>query len=290
MKHWLFLFSGIFLYGFVTAQLVEVRANYNSVGDVDFVAYNNTPAPLFLNIDFADLQNSSFDEPLPYMKRIEPGFNTLFTLLRQLDADVPRFHYQIKYYRSNPFSQVDLNFPYLIPLAPGENATIIDVHSIAGFRGAKEPDSWAATGFRVKPGQPVYACRSGTVVEIAGEKRITDPQTWYHAWNNSVTLLQPDGTLICYRHIDSKKEKLKINQKVFAGQPLGEVVPDSDELIIMVFQSSPDSEAYRFIIPQYVKTREETGLLISSETHTVVHPVQIRGLEMTRRERRKYLK
>ncbi len=145
---YIFLFTAIC----TNAQLVEVQANYNSVGDVDFIAYNNYKAPLFLNIDFADLENTTFNETLPYIKLLEPGFNNLFTLQRYLDADVPRFNYQIKYFRSNPMAHVNLDFPYLIPLAPGTNVQPFGVKNVQGFWGAGEPKGWLATGFEVKPG------------------------------------------------------------------------------------------------------------------------------------------
>lgn len=274
----------------INAQLVEVQANYNSVGDVDFVAYNNTSAPLFVNIDFADLQNTSFNEPLPYIQKIEPGFNTLFTLLRDLDAGVPHFNYQIKYFRSDPMAKIDLDFPYLIPLAPGRKARVFDVKSIAGFWGAEEPESWIATGFQVKEGQEVYASRNGTVVEIAGEARTGDPQTWYHTWNNSITLLQADGTLICYRNVVDQTEEWKVGDNVFAGQLLGRVADPSPGLILLLYQNSLNSEELRFIIPRFVTGEDQTGLLISAKEYTVVHPEAVRGKEMTRRERRRMLR
>ena len=100
----------LFLLVEADAQPIEVQANYNSIGDVEFVAYNNTPAPVFLNVNFADLQNTSFDEPLPYIKKLEPGFNTLFTLQRDLDAGAPRFNYDIKFFRSDPMAAINLDF------------------------------------------------------------------------------------------------------------------------------------------------------------------------------------
>jgi hypothetical protein len=272
------------------AQPIEVQANYTSIGDVEFVAYNNTPAPLFLNINFADLQNTSFDEPLPYIKRLEPGFNTLFTLQRDLDAPAPRFNYDIKFFRSNPMAEINLDFPYLIPFKPGEVANVFDVKSIEGFWGSEEPDSWVASGFNVQPGQPVYASRTGTVVEIVGRSRTSKPETWYHTWTNSVTVLQPDGTLICYRNVIDPDEKLKVNEKIFAGQQIGVVPPNSKELILLIFQNSLNSDDLRFIIPQYVTGEDKTELLISSKEYKVAHPEKIRGMEMTRRERRKMLK
>lgn len=290
MKIIFYILSFTFLLFKANAQPVEVQANYNSIGDVEFVAYNNTPAPLFLNVNFADLQNTTFDEPLPYIKRIEPGFNSLFTLQRYLDAPVPRFNYDIKFFRSNPMAEINLDFPYLIPLKPGEVAKVFDVKSIEGFWGSEEPKSWVATGFKVQPGQPVYASRTGTVVEIVGNARTEEPANWYHTWTNSVTVLQPDGTLICYRNVIDRNKKLEVNEKIYAGEQIGVVPPNTNELILLIFQNSLNSDDLRFIIPQFVTGENKTELLISSKEYKVVHPHEIRGMEMTRREQRKILK
>lgn len=287
----LFLVAIFFFFLFKSnAQLVEVQANYNGVGDVDFVAYNNTPAPLFLNVDFADLENTTFNEPLPFIKLLEPGFNSLFTLQRYPDADVPRFNYQIKVFKSDPMALADLDFPYLIPFGPGREVSVFDVKSLDGFWGSSLPESWNATGFQTRPGEPVFASRTGIVVEIAGPQRTGEPQTWYHTWNNSITVLQPDGTLICYRNVIDTSKKLKVNEKIFAGQQLGVVAPGSTKVIFLIFQHSLNSTDLRFVIPQFVTSEKETGILLSSKKYTVVHPFDIRGLEMSNREKRRILK
>jgi hypothetical protein len=272
------------------AQLVEVQANYNGVGDVDFVAYNNTPAPLFLNVDFADLENTTFNEPLPYIKLLEPGFNTLFTLQRYPDAGVPRFNYQIKSFKSDPMALADLDFPYLIPFSPGKEVSVFDVKSLDGFWGSEEPDSWNATGFHATPGEPVFASRTGIIVEVVGAQRTGESQTWYHTWNNSITVLQPDGTLICYHNVLDNTKKLKVNEKIFAGQQLGVLAPGSTEIIVLIFQHSLNSTDLRFVIPEFVIGENKTGILLSSQKYTVAHPVEIRGLEMSNREKRRNLK
>jgi murein DD-endopeptidase MepM/ murein hydrolase activator NlpD len=281
----LFLFTAKFTY----AQLVEVQANYNNIGDVDFIAYNNSKAPLFLNIDFADLENTTFNEPLPYIKLLEPGFNTLFTLERDLDVDVPQFHYQIKYYRSNPMAQINLDFPYLIPLAPGMDAQPLDVKNVQGFWGVTEPKGWLATGFVVKPGQTVYAARNGIVVEAIGNERKTDSQTWYNAWTNVITLLQSDGTLMCYRNVVDPKKKLKIGDKIFAGQQLGVIAKNASELVLLIYQDSLNSDNLLFIIPKFVTAKDKVEMIVSSKKYKVVHPDDIRALEMSKKEIRKIL-
>ncbi len=277
----------IFFFEITNAQLVEVQADYNSIGDCIFSAVNNAKTPMFLNIDFADLQNTTFNETLPFVKKLDPGFNSLFTLERYLDADVPRFNYQMKTFRSDPSSIVDLDFPYLIPFEPGTKVKAKEVESIAGFWGSEELKSWVAIGFHAKPGDKIYASRQGTVVEIAGQIKGEEPLYWYNTWNNSITLLQPDGTLICYRNVVSKS--IELNQEIHAGQLMGVIAPSANILKILIYQNSMGTDDLRFIIPQFEVGENELEIVNIAKEYIVVHPNLVRGLEMSKREKRKIL-
>lgn len=284
------LFSLIFftlLFGNLNAQLVEVRAEYNGVGDCVFSAHNNSKTPIFLNIDFADLENTTFNETLPYIKKLDPGFNSLFTLQRDLDADVPRFNYQMKSYRSNPSTIVNLDFPYLIPFQPGTKVRAKEVENIDGFWGTQKLKSWVAIGFNANPGDKVYASRQGIIVEIAGEVKQGESMYWYHTWNKSITLLQTDGTLMCYRNVLAKN--LELNQKVYAGELLGEVVAGAKDLILLIYQNSLSSDELRFIIPQFYVNENEVEIVNQAKEYLVEHPNSVRGLEMSKKEKKKIL-
>ncbi len=283
------LFLGVIAFQ-VQGQLVNVRVDYNGVGDCMFTAVNNAKTPLFLNIEFADLQNTTFSEPLPYVKQLEPGNNVLFTLPRYPGEDVPRFNYKIKSYRSDPKAKVNLDFPYLLPFTPGQTVKSFDVANIDGFWGANNLKRWVAVGFVAKPGEPVCAARRGQVVEVVGAKRNSDPESWYNTWNNSITLLQPDGTLMCYRNVVDKAKKLALNKVVHAGEVLGEVAPNVDGIVLLIYHNSLLNDELRFVLPQFVINPGEISLVNPAMDITVVHPYDIRALEMTKRERKKLLK
>lgn len=273
----------------VHAQLVDVQADYNSLGDCVFSANNNSKAPVYLQLNFADLQNTSFPETLPYVKRLEPGFNALFTLQRDLNADVPRFTYDVKSFRSNPMASVDLQFPYLIPFSPGSKIRVFDVPDINGFRGSTKLKSWAATGFYAKAGDAVYASRKGIVVEIARAERNDDALNWYNAWNNTITVLQPDGTLLCYKNVVDKTKSLKVGQSIYCGQLIGQVAPDVSAVLLLIYYDSLTSKNLKFIIPEFVVTEGKYEILNSISEYTVIHPKIVRGLEMSKREKKKLL-
>lgn len=273
----------------IHAQLVEVQYDYNAIGDCIFSARNNSSAPVYLHVNFADIQNTSFHETLPYVKRLTPGFNDLFTLQRDLDADVPRFNYEVKSYRSNPMAIVDLNFPYLIPFAEKSIVRVFDVENIHGFRGDQKLDSWNATGFYTKPGTEVYACRNGVVVEVAGSQRNDNPQSWYNAWPNTITLMQPDGSLMCYRNVVDPSKKLKPGTQVYAGQLLGKVAAKASSLEVLIYHHSINKKGLLFVIPQFVIAEGKIAFVNKATEYTVIHPVSVRGLEMSKREKKKIL-
>ena len=289
MNKFITLIISIFLFEGISAQSVEVQADYNSIGDCVFSAHNNSKTPMFINIDFADLENTTFNELLPYVKRLDPGFNSLFTLERDLDADVPRFNYQVKSFRSDPSSIVDLDFPYLIPFEVGLKVKAKEVKSIAGFWGTTELKSWVAIGFHANGGDKVYASRQGIVVEISGQTKNDDSRSWYNTWNNSITLLHADGTLICYRNVVDKSKTLKLNKKIHAGQLMGEIAPFANELKMLIYQNSMSSKDLRFIIPLFSIGEEETEIVNVVKEYVVVHANSVRGLEMSKREKRKIL-
>lgn len=286
----LLLLKLMLIAGISMAQYVEVQANYNSVGDCIFSASNNAKVPMYLHINFADIENTTFNEPLPYLKKVAPGFNSLFTLQRDLDAGIPRFNYDIETFRSNPTADVDLDFSYLIPLKEGGSVFVFDVKKIDGFWGNDTPDSWFATGFMANQRDPIFASRNGIVAEVVGETRTGDSRYWYHTWTNSITLLQADGTLICYHGVKFDTEKLIVGQKVFAGQKIGELTNKNGELVVLIFHDSLINKKLSFVIPQFVVNKNgDAEILNSVKPYKVFHPESVRGVEMTKRERRKYL-
>ncbi len=274
------------------SQPVEVRFDYNAVGDVEFSAYNNTKAPLFVHIILGDLQNTYYhQETLPIVKIVEPGYNSLFNLEHDISAAGGiRFHHEIKIFRSNPVSEVNLDFPYLIPLKSGKLGKSVLVKDIDGFMGLQALKSWIATGFEAQPGEEVFAARNGIIVEISGAHREEGALIKYNGWNNTITVLQPDGTLASYCNVSDSESQWKVGDRVYSGQYLGQIAPGADELIFLVFYENLDSKDFNFIFPRFFISEDHTDIILSDTEFTVLHPEYIRGLEMDKREKRKFLK
>ncbi|MEZ5106760.1 MAG: hypothetical protein R2757_19810 [Draconibacterium sp.] len=122
------------------------------------------------------------------------------------------------------------------------------------------------------------------MVEIAGREKSENTRSWYNGWG-SITLLQPDGTLICYKNVVDPLNKLKLNQKVFAGEILGGA-PGTSELVLLIYLTTLLSDDFSFIIPQFQIGPGKIGMVTPSMPVEVIHPVEIRGLEMTKEQKR----
>ena len=284
-----FLVYFLMFFSVLHAQLVEVESNYTAGGDVVFGATNFTKTPLFVKIEFNELQNSTSDEMRVFVSRVRPGYNNILTLTRSAGAGYVRVIFKSQTYRSDPMAEVNLDFPYLIPFAPGKKVTVFDVKNIDGFWGEKEPKGWLATGFNASSGDEVYASRTGEIVEIVGAERNEDTKTWYNTWIYTITVLQPDGTLICYKNVVDKEKKFKLNQTIYSGEKLGEIAPGTSGLILMIYHNSMNTDDLSFVIPVFLIEQDKTGLVNSALTIRVVHPVEVRALEMTKKEQRKIL-
>lgn len=289
MRKLLLTSFSIFCFYILSAQSVEVQADYNSVGDCVFTAYNNSKVPVFLHLKFGDLQNTSFPEPVPYVKQLTPGFNDLFTLLRYDGEDVPRFNYEIKMFRSNPLAKIDFDFPYLIPIQEGKEVTFFDVENIDGFWGQGKLKSWTAVGFRAESGEDVMAIRNGIVVEIVGAERKGDAASWYNTWTNAVTVLQPDGTLLSYHNLTVNEKTLKPGDKIYAGQKIGQLLKGANDLVLLIYYTSLFSDDPKFIIPKFIHDNGKIDILNSSTRYFVTHPYDVRAREMTKKEQRQVL-
>lgn len=281
-------FSGTAQYGavsFLKSGPVDVRIEY-AYGNSLFSAQNNAPFPVFLHVHFKEVSKLSFFEKQPYVKYLKPGFNELFKLEKSRERGIPKYDYEIKYLPSNPLVIVNLDFPYLLPFVEETLAVATKVNSIDGFTTNCHVKDWWANGFYAKPKQAVCASRTGIVVEIVN---LGDSVLPYEHCSNRITLLHADGTLASYLNVVSAEKKIKYDQKICAGELLGEIAPSSNDLIILFYKNKLFSNDLDFLIPKFQVNETIVKPLIYEKEYKVIHPISVRGLEMSKREKKKLL-
>lgn len=265
---------------------VDVRIEY-AYGNSIFSAHNNASYPVFLHVHFKEVSKLSFFEKQPYVKCLKAGFNELFVLEKSREHGLPKYDYTIRYYPSNPFAIVDLDFPYLLPFEAGTVAIPKKVLSLEGFITEYSLYGWSANGFNAQPKQIITACRTGTVIEIINEN-IKDSILMSNVVKSRITLLHTDGTLASYIGVVSNDE-IELSERITAGNSVGQMESDNNELIVLFYKNRPFSDELEFIFPKFQLSEGVVKPMVYEKKYTVVHPVSTLGLELTKREKKKIL-
>lgn len=102
-----------------------------------------------------------------------------------------------------------------------------------------------------------------------------------------ITLLHEDGTLATYFNATSENKPLKLNQTIYPGDAFSSLNSVSDQLIVAVYYNRLFSNNYIFLSPKFHLSNANSNSLEINKEYTVVHPKEIRELEMTKKEKKK---
>ena len=257
---------------------LQVRYNYDSAGNANFIADNYTNIPVYLALDFNYLENASFSYDLPYIKRIEPGTTELFVIYKEPDQPGPRFNIETRWYMSNPEPDTDPGFPYLIPAKGGTTVRISPVRAGENSR---------SVGFVLLGSGEVHAARKGVVIRVFGQN---DPRLPLEGQvkQNFIQILHKDGTVGEYSNFAFNRIICKTGQEVIPGQILGEAARVEGNYFIefSLFHSDLNSENPKYLIPEFYLGKDRVTQLDESEEYKSVHDNQVIVKELSRKERR----
>ena len=267
---------------------VEVRTSYNAGSNSTlFSAYNKAEYPVFLHIYFNEVSRLSFHEKQPFIKKLPHGLTDLFVLDNSRERNLPRFPFKMKTYPSNPLAEINREYPYLLPLREGEVAIRRKVdNSSKELSVFPNPKEGVFYGFQVEPGQEVCACRKGVVVDIHSVVT-AKPGTDFQDDFSYITLLHEDGTLATYFNVETKGKTLQPNQTIFPGEVFCNIDSHSNKLIVTFYYNRLFSDDFIFLGPRFQLSATETNILSLDKEYQVVHPKEIRALEMTKKEKKK---
>ncbi|NQU86395.1 MAG: hypothetical protein HQ541_11595, partial [Mariniphaga sp.] len=184
-KVYVLLFFTILLLNSFAQSNLQIRYDYDAAGNANFVADNFTNVPVYVVLNFSYLENASFSEDLPYIKRIKPGTSPLFSIYREIDQPSPQFNIEVKWFMAHPSPEVDPEFPYLIPTVAGTEVVISSALVEKNSR---------SVGFEIIGSVEICASRKGIIVKVIGNNNPELPIESGKQFN-SVQLLHEDGTI-----------------------------------------------------------------------------------------------
>lgn len=182
-------------------------------------AINDGPA--FITIA-AQIQGSNVasDRDWPMVDVIPPhSSRRLARVFAANPAEGYKFNTRYSHGFGNSKKTPDAEFRYRLPLGDGTK-TVVGQAPGGEITTHTGPDSLYAVDFSVAENTPVVAARDGTVIDVADNFTRGGEEADLLERANVVTLLHDDGSMASYVHLAPHSTKVKLGDKVSAGQML----------------------------------------------------------------------
>ena len=227
-------------------------------------------------ITFNALKNMKADVELPFKGVVPAGAKEykLFTLTIKNKSKGSQLGYITKFCHGDAFNgKHDDNYVYTIPYKEGEQFGIGQAYGgkFSHFMKGKTH----AIDFTMPDGTPICAAREGVVIFVKDNSNKHGKTMKYQEYGNYITIYHEDGTMANYFHLKKNGSKVKVGDKVEAGEIIalsGNTGWSSGpHLHFQVFSNNEDMEVES--IP--TKFRQEDGKAIilkkSKEGYKSVH-------------------
>lgn len=209
--------------GSFAQQSEKVFDVYNVRNDEDGTAVvyvtNNYPCDESVIITFNTLKNMKADVKLPFKGVIPAGAKEykLFTLTIKDRTKESGLGYITKYCHGDIFEGKHNNsYVYTIPYQAGEQYGIGQGYGgkFSHFMEGKTH----AIDFTMKVGTSICAARDGVVLEVKEDSDKHGKTYKYHEYGNYIIVYHTDGSMANYFHLKKNGSKVKVGDKVEAGQ------------------------------------------------------------------------
>lgn len=195
--------------------------NRGSDREPRWVFTNRLHGHLEVEVRLAEADNVVSEPRLPGRFVLPPAGERELVVIGPLEAGRSwRYRIQAQATAGNPDAEPDTDYPYRPPFAPGQSFRISQ-----GFGGSfshRQPHSYHAVDFDMPAGTPVYAARSGVVMEVArffdGSGEVLER---YGDRANFVRVEHDDGTMAVYAHLEYEGVQVRPGQRVEKGQDIG---------------------------------------------------------------------
>jgi murein DD-endopeptidase MepM/ murein hydrolase activator NlpD len=185
---------------------------------VDIYVQNRQTAEITVTLD-AKLTNMSTNRSLPYTATY-PGLKTVkaFTLQAADAKQLWDYRWSYKWDWGPMQAKHDDSYLYSLPYESGK-AYRID----QGYNGhfSHFGDFQYSIDWNMPVGTPILAAREGVVVGVRDEYQIGAPDRAYENKANYIMIKHPDGTIGEYAHLMYKGVKVKVGDRVQAGELIG---------------------------------------------------------------------
>jgi murein DD-endopeptidase MepM/ murein hydrolase activator NlpD len=212
--------------------------------------------------------------PLPHTITVPAG-QTVEAFTLTPTGDDWSFNYTNHYTVGAHDVKHDDTYLYALPYMPGASFKVTQgYHGTFSHTG---PDEYAID-WKMPEGTPVLAAREGTVVTVKDHFDKGGPHRKYEDCANMVVVKHSDGTLAHYCHLAPRSAKVRVGQKVRAGELLAASgntgFTSGPHLHFAVFKAR---DGYgRQTIPVKFRTANGSGItLVAGKTYRALDPAAL---------------
>lgn len=198
-------------------RLIEIIDERSTSNTFSLVAVSKVDYPVTANIELSTLENLKATTPGPYSIVVQPKKRTLITKIQRINARAAtRYGTTFSCYAGWRDEKPQDKYVYTLPWEPGYAYPVGQ-----GFNGQFSHQGKEAVDFIMPEGATICAARDGVVIEARDEFSEGGTKDEFKDKANRVLIMHPDGTLGRYAHFVHKGVKVKVGQKVKAGDVIG---------------------------------------------------------------------
>jgi murein DD-endopeptidase MepM/ murein hydrolase activator NlpD len=185
-----------------------------------FYIRNDYAGPVEVEVGFTGQENVRSTPELPRRFVVESGESeTLFEISGIDELKSWKLGLEYRYIIGTPLPQYSSIASYLPPIAPDASFQISQAFG-GSFSHTDEQNKYAVD-IVMPEGTPIYAARSGIVLEVDDDFFKGGTNKAYSAEANSIRILHDDGSMVIYAHLALERAQVYPGLAVNAGQLIG---------------------------------------------------------------------
>ncbi len=184
-------------------------------GGTHLLLSNTLPFVASVCVD-AKLKNARADLPLPALFSIRPHAAIHAVTIERIERGGWKLDWSYRYNLGDHRAKHDSNRVYRVPFRGRFRLT-------QGWNGGFSHTGWMrhAVDFTMPQGTDVCAARDGVVTRVVDHFKEGGPSPAFKAMANEIMIGHADGTLTQYTHLRHHGVRVKIGQRVKAGEIIG---------------------------------------------------------------------
>ncbi|MEQ8472142.1 MAG: M23 family metallopeptidase [Marinoscillum sp.] len=192
---------------------VEVYHETQEDNSIRIFARNNTAVVQSVKIE-ATFKGMKISDNLPMVKVVEPKESLYFFTLTPEKGSYS-YNYRFTYIKGDVNANHNDDVVYMLPYAKGRTFKIDQ-----GYNEGPTHMNQYALDFHMDTGTEITAIRDGIVMDVEEKNSKGCPREECSKYNNYVMIRHDDGSVADYSHIMKNGSKVKIGDRVKAGDPI----------------------------------------------------------------------